>query len=95
MMKPVALDESAINVLLTAIPHWQRTGTMIERDFVFADFSTAWAFMSRVALLAEKHNHHPTWSNSYRQVHISLTTHDAGGLTTKDRVLAEAIDRLI
>ena len=94
-MKSTALDETAIDALLQALPHWKRTGTAIERDFTFADFSAAWGFMARVALLAEKHDHHPTWSNSYKQVHIALTTHDAGGLTEKDRRLAGAIDALL
>jgi 4a-hydroxytetrahydrobiopterin dehydratase len=94
-MKPAALNEAQIIVLLAALPHWRRAGTSIERDFIFANFSEAWGFMNRVALLAEKHDHHPDWSNAYKQVHIALSTHDAGGLTTKDRALAEAIDRLV
>jgi 4a-hydroxytetrahydrobiopterin dehydratase len=94
-MKPAALTETQITTLLAALPHWRRAGKSIERDFTFANFSEAWGFMNRVALLAEKHDHHPNWSNTYKQVHIALSTHDAGGLTTKDRALAEAIDRLI
>ena len=66
----------------------------IERIFKFRDFSEAWAFMSRVALLAEKHDHHPDWSNVYNRVTITLTTHDTGGLTERDVRLAEAIDKL-
>jgi 4a-hydroxytetrahydrobiopterin dehydratase len=67
----------------------------IARDFVFADFSAAWAFMSRVALLAEKHDHHPEWSNVYNRVSITLSTHDAGGLSARDLALARAIDTLL
>jgi len=67
----------------------------IARSFTFADFSAAWGFMSRVALLAEAHNHHPDWSNVWNRVHIALTTHDAGGLSEKDIRLAQAIDQLV
>ena len=66
----------------------------IERSWSFGDFSAAWAFMSRVALLAEKHDHHPEWSNVYGRVHIVLTTHDADGLSSRDLALARAIDAL-
>ncbi len=67
----------------------------ISRRIVFADFSAAFAFMTRVALLAEKMDHHPEWSNVWNRVDILLTTHDAGGLSTRDIVMAEAIDALI
>ena len=60
----------------------------------FADFSEAWGFMNRVALLAEKLDHHPEWSNVWNTVRITLSTHDAGGLTDKDITLARAIDAL-
>ena len=70
-------------------------GLAIEREFKFTNFSQAWAFMSRVALLAEKHDHHPEWSNVYNRVAITLTTHDAGGLSERDAKLARAIDKLL
>jgi 4a-hydroxytetrahydrobiopterin dehydratase len=66
----------------------------IARSFRFADFSAAWGFMARVALLAEKHDHHPEWSNVWNRVDITLTTHDAGGLSERDIALAQAIDAL-
>jgi 4a-hydroxytetrahydrobiopterin dehydratase len=94
-MKPAALTETEIAALVTALPDWRLTGKAIERDFSFRDFSAAWAFMTRVALLAEKHNHHPDWSNSYNRVHIALSTHEAGSLTHRDRELAAAINRLV
>ena len=81
--------------LLEALPQWRRNGAGIERAFSFADFSAAWGFMARVALLAEKLDHHPAWSNTYNRVHITLTTHDAGGLTRRDQALAEGIDKLL
>ena len=70
-------------------------GLAIERAFKFKDFSQAWAFMARVALIAEKHDHHPEWSNVYNRVAITLTTHDAGGLSERDVRMARAIDRLV
>lgn len=67
----------------------------ITRTLTFADFSEAFGFMARVALLAEKADHHPEWSNVWNRVDIALTTHDAGGLSHKDIALAEAIDGLV
>ena len=67
----------------------------ITRTFTFADFSEAFAFMTRVALLAEKADHHPEWSNVWNRVVILLTTHDAAGLSQRDVDMAEAIDLLV
>jgi 4a-hydroxytetrahydrobiopterin dehydratase len=64
----------------------------INREFRFKDFNEAWGFMTRVALLAEKLDHHPEWSNTFNRVEITLSTHDAGGLTAKDVALAKGID---
>ncbi len=66
----------------------------ITKKFVFADFNEAFGFMTRVALLAEKLDHHPEWFNIYKTVEATLSTHDAGGLTERDIKLAEAMDRL-
>ncbi len=79
------------------LPHWTMVEgkDAIERQFTFKDFSHAWAFMSRVALLAEKQDHHPEWSNVWNKVEIVLSTHDAGGLSAKDVTLARAIDALL
>jgi 4a-hydroxytetrahydrobiopterin dehydratase len=67
----------------------------IMRSFTFADFTEAFAFMTRVALIAEKSDHHPEWSNVWNRVDITLTTHDAGGLSARDVAMAEAIDALV
>lgn len=66
----------------------------IARRFAFRDFSEAFGFMARVALVAERMDHHPEWSNVYRTVEVTLSTHDAGGLTDKDIALAKAMDRI-
>lgn len=66
----------------------------ISRKFVFADFNQAFGFMTRVALIAEKMDHHPEWFNVYKTVEVTLSTHDAGGLTERDIQLAEAMDKL-
>ena len=82
---------------LTGLTDWTKdaTGQTLHRAFRFRDFSEAWGFMTRVALLAESQNHHPDWSNVWNTVRITLTTHDAGGLTDKDVTLAHAIDALL
>ena len=75
---------------------WKEENNQLTRKFTFGDFQEAFAFMTRVAFLAEAHNHHPDWSNVYNQVEIHLTTHDAGNtVTEKDRKLAKAIDQLV
>ncbi|HSI78510.1 MAG TPA: 4a-hydroxytetrahydrobiopterin dehydratase [Lunatimonas sp.] len=72
---------------------WKEVNNTIEKTFEFKDFTEAFSFMTRVAFLAEKHGHHPNWSNVYNKVTIQLTTHDKGNVVTqKDRDLAAAID---
>lgn len=91
------LTDEDRGVWLSALKEWQeaRDGEAIERQFEFTDFSEAFAFMTRVALLAEQRDHHPEWSNVYNRVHITLTTHDAGGLSRRDVDLAKAINKLV
>jgi 4a-hydroxytetrahydrobiopterin dehydratase len=75
---------------------WKEENNQLNRQFVFKNFSEAFAFMTRVALIAEKMNHHPEWTNVYNTVSIHLSTHDAGDIVTdKDRKLADAIDGLL
>ena len=75
---------------------WVEKDNKLNKQFEFKDFSEAFAFMTRVAMIAEQHQHHPNWSNVWNTVDISLCTHDEGNLVTaKDRELAEAIDKLI
>jgi 4a-hydroxytetrahydrobiopterin dehydratase len=75
---------------------WQEENNKLYRKFNFKDFSEAFAFMTRVALIAEKMHHHPLWTNVYNQVEVWLSTHDAGDIVTeKDRKLAAAIDKFV
>lgn len=88
------LDEGAIGEGLAALPGWSYDAgaKAIRKRYRFADFSAAFAFMTRVALAAEKAGHHPDWSNAWNRVEIALSTHDAGGVTVRDLALAEAIE---
>lgn len=88
------LDEAQRAEALAGLPAWKRVDgrDAIEREFRFADFNAAFGFMSRVALEAEKRNHHPEWFNVYNRVSVVLSTHDAGGLTARDIALARFMD---
>jgi len=91
------LTTNELSTALAELTGWalREDGLAIDRSFKFADFSAAFAFMTRVALLAEKADHHPEWSNVYNRVEITLTTHDAGGLSRHDVAMAKAIDGLL
>jgi 4a-hydroxytetrahydrobiopterin dehydratase len=91
------LSETERDEALAALPDWRlrADGFAIERSLKFGDFSEAFAFMTRVALAAEKADHHPEWSNVYNRVEITLTTHDAGGLSARDVALAKAIGDIV
>lgn len=96
-MKTPRLEGSAAERQLAALDAWRfhaDRGGSISREFLFKDFVQAFAFMTQVALLAERQDHHPEWSNVYRRVSITLTTHDSAGLTMKDIDMAHAIDGL-
>ncbi len=88
------LDAAERAAALATLPGWEHEPTRdgIRRRYRFADFPTAFGFMARVAILAEKADHHPEWSNVYDRVDILLTTHDCGGLSERDIALARAID---
>lgn len=96
-MAVARLTDAEREDLLRAHPEWSlaRDGEAIERTFKFADFNAAFGFMTRVALLADKADHHPEWFNVYNRVEITLTTHDAGGLSRRDADMAKAIDALV
>ncbi len=88
------LTPTEVEAKLKAYPHWNLVRGAIERELHFKDFKEAFAFMTRVAELAESQNHHPDWENVYNRVLIRLNTHDANGITEKDFRLAQAIDQL-
>lgn len=91
-----ALTESERAELLAPLEGWSmlEDRDAIRKKYVFADFVEAFGFMTRVALVAERMNHHPEWSNVYRTVEVTLTSHDAGGLTRRDVELAQRMDGL-
>ncbi|MEL7445123.1 MAG: 4a-hydroxytetrahydrobiopterin dehydratase [Pseudomonadota bacterium] len=96
------LNEKELATLVADHPEWtlSREGKAVERKFQFGDFSEAWGFMNRVALLAESHDHHPEWFNVYNRVEITLTTHDAapeagGALSARDAKMVAAIDAML
>ena len=82
---------------LQQLSEWREcvAGHAIERTFQFSDFSEAWAFMSRVALVAEQMNHHPEWSNVYNRVFVKLTTHDSNGVTQLDLDMAKRMNEFV
>jgi 4a-hydroxytetrahydrobiopterin dehydratase len=88
------LDPAARASALKQLPQWRDVPgrDAIQRSFAFADFNEAFAFMTRVALLAEKMDHHPEWSNVYGKLDVTLSTHDAGGITEKDIAMATAME---
>lgn len=94
--RPQKLTGPARQAALATLSGWSEVEgrDAIAKTFVFRDFNAAFGFMTRVALLAEKLDHHPEWSNVYRTVQVALSTHDAGGLTERDVALAQAMDRL-
>jgi 4a-hydroxytetrahydrobiopterin dehydratase len=92
---PIAkLTEAEIAARLSALPAWSVVSGKLHRELKFPDFVRAFGFMTQVAIIAERSDHHPEWSNVYGRVVIDLTTHDAGGLSKRDFELAAAIDAL-
>jgi 4a-hydroxytetrahydrobiopterin dehydratase len=89
-------DVAARNEIPARLPGWRLVDgrDAISKTFTFKDFSAAFGFMARVALAAERMNHHPEWLNVWNRVEVTLSTHDAGGLTERDLKLAEAMDRI-
>ena len=88
------LSREMLDAALAGLPGWHvvEGHNAIGKAFRFADFGAAFAFMSRVALLAEKMDHHPEWTNVYNRVEVRLTTHDSGGVTEKDIAMAKAME---
>ena len=94
-MKTADTERIGAEAALQQLPHWTRAPgerDAIARTFRFADFNAAWGWMCQVALLAEKLDHHPEWSNVYNRVEVLLTTHDADGVTERDLRMAQFMD---
>ena len=92
MARPKALETAEIEAKLADLDGWTLEAGKLHREFEFANFVEAFGFMTRVALVAEKMDHHPEWSNVYNRVAVDLTTHDANGLTTLDFALASVMN---
>ena len=89
------IEKNQLDSFLKKNPSWEIDNKTIKKEFKFDNFIDAFGFMSKVALLSEKMDHHPDWQNTYNKVKINLTTHDKGGITNNDIKLAESIDKLI
>ncbi len=89
------LDKNQLDCFIEKNPSWIIDDKMIKKEFRFDNFIDAFGFMSKVAILSEKMDHHPDWQNTYNKVKINLTTHDKGGITNNDIKLATSIDKLI
>ncbi len=94
MSRPAKLSDEEVQARITDLSGWSLADGKLRRELRFSDFVEAFGFMSRLALVAEKMDHHPEWSNVYNRVVIDLQTHDAGGLTDLDFQLATAANRL-
>jgi 4a-hydroxytetrahydrobiopterin dehydratase len=96
-MSIARLNEAEVSALLAEFPDWtlREDGKALTRTFKFGDFNAAFGFMTRVALYADKADHHPEWSNVYNRVEITLTTHDAGGLSARDAAMVRWIGAMI
>ena len=89
------LEQNQLDYFIKKNPSWIIENKTIKKEFKFDNFIDAFGFMSKVAILSEKMDHHPDWQNTYNKVRINLTTHDKGGITTNDIKLAELIEKLI
>ncbi len=94
MTRPSLVGRESLEARLADLPDWTLEDDKLHRKFVFADFVEAFGFMTQIAIIAEKMDHHPEWSNVYNRVEVSLTTHDAGGVTELDFELAVQMNRL-
>ena len=93
-MEPYLLQDDELKELVFKIPGWEINSEKIQREFYFPNFIEAFSFMTKIALICEKHNHHPYWENVYSKVTIKLSTHDLGGITNLDQTLASEINKI-
>lgn len=93
-MAPARLNDQELQSALERLRGWSIQNNKLHREYKFSDFAHAFGFMATAAVLIEKMNHHPEWLNVYNRVSVDLTTHDAGGITTKDLELADLLDKI-
>ena len=93
-MEPYLLLDAELKELAVKIPGWEINSNNIKREFNFDNFIEAFSFMTKIALICEKYNHHPDWENVYSKVIIRLNTHDLGGITNLDQTLASEINKI-
>ena len=94
LMKPYLLQNEELKELVVKIPGWEINDGQIKKEFKFSNFIEAFSFMTQIALICEKYNHHPNWENVYSKVIIKLSTHDLGGITNLDQTLALEINKI-
>ena len=94
-MEPYLLRDGELKELGVKIPGWEIKSRLIQRELNFSDFIEAFSFMTKVALICERYNHHPNWENVYSKVIIKLSTHDLGGITNLDQTLASEINKIL
>ena len=94
LMEPYLLQDEELKELVVKIPGWEINNEQIQREFKFYNFIEAFSFMTKIALICEKYNHHPYWENVYSKVIIKLSTHDLGGITNLDQTLALEINKV-
>ncbi|HZW98890.1 MAG TPA: 4a-hydroxytetrahydrobiopterin dehydratase [Trueperaceae bacterium] len=92
---PQALNEKEVESAVRELPGWRSEGDALVKELRFKDFSQAFAFLTRLALVAEKSGHHPDFHSSYSKVRLELRSHDAGGVTQRDIDMAEAVEKLL
>lgn len=93
-MAGALLSDDEVAELLVAHPRWRRDGDRLARDYSFPTFADAFGFMTKVAAIADRLGHHPDWTNSYGRVEVTITDHDAGGLSSNDRRFVTEVDEL-
>ena len=93
-MEPYLLQDEELKELVVKIPGWEINDGQLQKEFIFSSFIEAFSFMTKIALICEKFNHHPNWENVYSKVIIRLSTHDLGGITNLDQTLASEINKV-
>ena len=94
-MKPYLLKDDELRELIAKIPGWEINSKFIKREFNFSNFIEAFSFMTKIALICEKYNHHPNWENAYSRLVVNLSTHDLGGISNLDQAIASEINDIL